>query len=80
MHVRMLDAEAALQQEALGIVGVNLLHAAFFAHHEPEQLIERLLDQLTTGRIEIDMVEFKRHRIPRRRQPASWPSSSSNSG
>ena len=26
LHVRMLDAEASLQQEALGIVGVNLLH------------------------------------------------------
>ena len=58
MHVRMLDAEASLQQEALGIVGVNLLHGAFFQHHEPEQLVESLLDQLTTGRIEIDMIQF----------------------
>src|SRR5437764_10808746 len=30
MHVRMLDAEASLQQEALGIVGVNLCYGAFF--------------------------------------------------
>ena len=37
LHVRMLDAEAALQQEASGIVGVNLLHGAFFHHHEPER-------------------------------------------
>jgi hypothetical protein len=59
MHVRMLDVEAALQQEALGIVGVNLLHAAFFQHHEPELLVESLLDRLTTGRIEIDMIELK---------------------
>jgi len=58
MHVRMLDAEASLQQEALGIVGVNLCYGAFFLHHLPEQLIESLLDQLTTGRIEIDMIEF----------------------
>jgi hypothetical protein len=57
--VRMLDVEAALQQEALGIVGVNLLHAAFFQHHEPETLVESLLDRLTTGRIEIDMIELK---------------------
>jgi hypothetical protein len=57
LHVRMLDDEAALQQEALGVVGVNLLHAAFFAHHEPERLVEALLDRLTTGRIEIDMIE-----------------------
>jgi hypothetical protein len=59
LHVRMLDPEAGMQQEALGVVGVNLLHAAFFRHHEPEQLIESLLDQLSTGRIEIDMVELK---------------------
>ncbi|WP_369137029.1 TonB-dependent receptor [Modestobacter versicolor] len=59
VHVRMLDDEAALQQEALGVVGVNLLHAAFFLHHEPEQLVENLLDRLTTGRIEIDMIELR---------------------
>jgi hypothetical protein len=59
LHVRMLDAEAARQHEALGIVGVNLLHGAFFEHHEPERLIESLLDRLTTGRVEIDMIQFK---------------------
>jgi hypothetical protein len=59
IHVRMLDAEASLQQEALGIVGVNLLYGGFFLHHEPEQLVESLLDKLTTGRVEIDMIEFR---------------------
>ncbi len=58
IHVRMLDIDAALQQEALGIVGVNLLFGAFFRHHEPDALVESLLDQLNTGRIEIDMIEF----------------------
>jgi hypothetical protein len=58
LHVRMLDAEAALQQEALGVVGVNLLHGAFFHHHEPDVLVESLLDRLTTGRVEIDMVQL----------------------
>jgi hypothetical protein len=59
IHVRMLDTEASLQQEALGVVGVNLLYGAFFLHHEPELLVESLLDKLTTGRIEIDVIEFK---------------------
>src|SRR6202012_4082512 len=59
MHVRMLDVEAWLQQEALGIIGVNLLYGAFFHHHEPDKLIESLLDRLTTGRIEIDMIQFR---------------------
>ncbi|MGY1732391.1 TonB-dependent receptor [Geodermatophilus sp. SYSU D01045] len=58
VHVRMLDDEAPQQQEALGVVGVNLLHAAFFQHHEPDRLVESLLDRLTTGRIEIDLLEM----------------------
>jgi hypothetical protein len=58
IHVRMLDGENALQQEALGIVGVNLLHGAFFLYADPELLIESLLDGLTTARIAIDMIEF----------------------
>jgi hypothetical protein len=58
LHVRMLDKENPLQQEALGIVGVNLLYAAFFLHHTPNQMLESLLDNLTTDRLEIDMVDF----------------------
>lgn len=58
LHVRMLDNDNAAQQEALGIVGVNLLFGAFFLHHEPDRLIESFLDNLSTRRIEIDMIEF----------------------
>ncbi len=58
LHVRMLDKENVLQQEALGIVGVNLLYGAFFLNQEPEQLLESLHDGLAAGRIEIDMIEF----------------------
>jgi hypothetical protein len=58
MHVRMLDSTSELQQEALGIVGVNLLYGAFFLHHKPQLLLESLLDGLTTNRVEIDMIEF----------------------
>ena len=58
LHVRMLDTENALQQEALGVVGVNLLYGAFCLNHEPDKLVESLLDNLSTRRIEIDMIEF----------------------
>ena len=58
IHVRMLDADNALQQEALGVVGVNLLYAAFFLQHDPDRLLESLLDGLSVDRIEIDMIEF----------------------
>ena len=58
LHVRMRDKENSLQQEALGIVGVNLLYAAFFLHHAPNQMLESLLDNLSTERLEIDMIDF----------------------
>jgi hypothetical protein len=58
IHVRMLDVENAAQQEALGIVGVNLVYGACFLHAEPERLVESLLDGLSTNRIEIDLVDF----------------------
>ncbi len=59
LHVRMLDKENPLQQEALGIVGVNLLYGAFYLYHSPTQFLESLLDNLTTDRLEVDMVDFQ---------------------
>ena len=58
LHMRMLDKENPLQQDALGILGVNLLYAAFFLHHTPNLMLESLLDNLTTDRLEIDMIDF----------------------
>ncbi len=58
IHVRMLDLENAHQQEVLGVVGVNLVYAAFFLDHRPHLIPESLLDNLTTARLEIDMIEF----------------------
>ncbi|KGM06264.1 hypothetical protein LP43_2138 [Methylophaga thiooxydans] len=58
IHVRMLDNENALQQEALGIIGVNLIYGAFHLSHNPDLLVKSLLDNLTTDRIEVDMVDL----------------------
>ena len=58
IHVRMLDDKNILQQEALGIVGVNLIHAAFYLSQEPAELIKALLDDLTAERLEVDMIKF----------------------
>lgn len=58
IHFRLLDPSNVLQQETLGIIGVNLLYAAFFLHHEPEQFIQSLMDDLNSNRIEIDLIEF----------------------
>jgi hypothetical protein len=58
IHVRMLDNENSLQQEALGIIGVNLVYGAFHLSHNPDLLVKSLLDNLTTDRIEVDMVDM----------------------
>src|SRR5512136_2306424 len=58
IHVRMLDKESVRQQEALGVIGVNLIHGAFYLHLEPEALIRSLLDNLTWERVEVDMIRF----------------------
>jgi hypothetical protein len=58
VHARMWDLENARQQEALGILGVNLLHGAFYHHDRPELLIGSLMDSLTRDRLEVDMVKL----------------------
>jgi hypothetical protein len=58
IHVRMLDKENVRQQEALGIIGVNLIYGTFYLHRQPELLIRSLLDNLTWERVEVDMIRF----------------------
>jgi hypothetical protein len=57
IHVRMLDEANVDQQEALGVIGVNLLYGAFY-YSEPEKLISSLQENLVPGRIEVDMIKF----------------------
>ncbi|MDR2463741.1 MAG: TonB-dependent receptor [Verrucomicrobiales bacterium] len=56
IHVRLLDKENLLQQEALGIIGVNLLHAACYLSDNLDRFIDSLLDGLNLDRIEIDLI------------------------
>lgn len=58
LHTRMLDRDALSQQEALGILGVNLVYGASRFHEDPERLLASLLDNLGHSRIEIDTIEF----------------------
>ncbi|NOQ63105.1 MAG: TonB-dependent receptor [Methyloprofundus sp.] len=58
LHVRMLDNDGSSQQEALGILGVNLIHAAFNYFTHPKKIIDSLLDDIGKCRIEVDMVDF----------------------
>jgi hypothetical protein len=57
IHVRMLDESNVDQQEALGVVGVNLLYGAFY-HSEPERLISSLHENLAPGKIQVDLIKF----------------------
>ena len=57
VHVRMLDEGNVEQQEALGVIGVNLICGAFY-HTKPEELISSLQENLAPGRIEVDMIKF----------------------
>lgn len=58
IHVRMLDKHNVAQQEALGIMGVNLIHGALYLHHDPCTFITSLMDNLTSERVEVDMIKF----------------------
>src|ERR1700756_305389 len=52
IHVRMLDEANVDQQEALGVIGVNLLHGAFY-QSEPERLISSLHENLAPERMQL---------------------------
>jgi hypothetical protein len=58
LHLRMIDRENVQQQETLGIVGVNLLHAALYLSTDPPALLDSLMHNLSRDRIEIDLVKF----------------------
>ena len=58
IHVRLTGGETEQQQEALGIIGVNLVYGALFQHATPSSLIGSLLDNVTSAQGEIDMIEF----------------------
>ena len=57
IHIRMLDESNVDQQEALGIIGVNLLYGAFY-YHQPAKLIASLQENLAPDRIQVDMIRF----------------------
>ncbi|MFN3783894.1 MAG: TonB-dependent receptor [Spirosomataceae bacterium] len=59
IHIQMLDNDNLLQQQALGIVGVNLIYGCFYYYKNPEILLKSLMDNLSKDRIQIDMIRFE---------------------
>ena len=58
LHVRMLDRDNGLQQEAIGLFGTNLVYGAFHFRDDPDAFIQSLTDNVGGDRIEVDMIEF----------------------
>ena len=58
MHVRFHLIDAKAQQEALGIMGVNLIYGAYYKHNNPRSLIKYLYDHIDPHAIEIDTINF----------------------
>lgn len=58
LHIRLLDETNADQMEALGKVGVNLIHAAFNHLDSLNDFVDSLADGLHKGSVEVDMLRF----------------------
>ena len=58
LHVKLWDRFRLQQQEALCILGVNLIHLAFFPPDGSDERVAQLIDSLNTRRIEVNMIRF----------------------
>ncbi len=56
LHIKMHDIGNKAQQESLGILGVNLIHAAYFLNHDLDKFLDGLVYRLPRDRMEIDMI------------------------
>src|SRR2546430_2585959 len=65
IHVRMLDKENVPQQEALGVMGVNIIYAALYLHQDPRTFVHSLMDNLTSERVEVDMIKLSGPACPK---------------
>lgn len=57
IHVVLRDRDRVREQEAIGVVGVNLLHGAIYHHDDPPAVLVGLLDHLGRERVEIDTIK-----------------------
>ncbi len=59
LHVKLLENDTLQQQQALGILGINLIFACYYHNETPNVFLKSLLDNLTLDRVEISMVRMK---------------------
>lgn len=58
LHVNLKENDALLQQQTLGVLGVNLIFACFYHNNRPNEFLRSLLDNLSRDRVEITMVRM----------------------
>lgn len=56
IHVRMLDTHNIQQQEALGIIGVSVVHSSYFHSNDGNRFLDTLMENIGKQRIEINMI------------------------
>jgi len=59
MHINMRDPANILQQEAIGILGVNLIYSAFYELQTKESFLEGVAQDVVKERIEIDYIDLR---------------------
>jgi hypothetical protein len=59
MHINLLDRANVLQQEAIGILGVNLIYAAFYELQTKESFLEGVAQGVVKERVEIDYIDVR---------------------
>jgi hypothetical protein len=58
LHIRFKETDVRLQQETLGILGVNLIYGAYYNYNDPKHLLRCLYDHLDKDQLEIDTINF----------------------
>ena len=61
LHVRLLDSRTIDQMEALGVIGVNLIHSVFHHRETLRTFVDSLVDNIDGGRVEVDLLKFSGH-------------------
>jgi hypothetical protein len=57
-HARFKETDSRLQQETLGMLGVNLIYGAFYMNEDPKELLRSFYDNIDKDTVEIDMIDF----------------------
>jgi hypothetical protein len=59
IHLKLHENDTLLQQNTLGALGINLIYGGLFQWEDPRDVLLSLLDNLDTGRVEVDYVSVE---------------------